>query len=235
MSADEIRQRTQATWDEFYQSAAHLEAVEGMREVAASPRHVRADLEAVSPDVCEYRDCHRQRPRRAFGTPRAGARASWRASCSSPSRCPISRCRCRASLPSGRRQYGVRGSKVQQVQTGSRGSQVQAGPEAGRQRRGHEDSCSHVHSALSRLRPFAHAVSSAHVPHGRWCCTRPGRPQAVASSITSVSASAARRDSTLERFLADTESISSLVSYRAIRRLSVVARGGKMTAIAHGA
>ena len=57
MSADEIRQRTQATWDEFYSLPLVWAAVEGVRQVAESSRHVRDDLEAVSPDVCEYRDC----------------------------------------------------------------------------------------------------------------------------------------------------------------------------------
>jgi hypothetical protein len=57
-----------------------------------------------------------------------------------------------------------------------------------------------------------------------------GAPQAVASSSTSVSASAARSRNTLERFLADSESFSALVSYQALRRLSVVARSGKMKA-----
>jgi hypothetical protein len=60
-----------------------------------------------------------------------------------------------------------------------------------------------------------------------------GAPQAVASSSTAVSAASttgARSRHTLERFLADTESFTSLVSYRAVRRLSVVARGGKMKA-----
>lgn len=53
----------------------------------------------------------------------------------------------------------------------------------------------------------------------------------AASSIASGSARAAEPRTTLGRFLAEYEqSLQSLVSYRAIRRLSVVARGGKMTA-----
>ena len=55
-------------------SAAHLAAVEGLRQVGESAPHVRAALEAVSPDVCEHRDCDRQRARRAVGAPRACAR-----------------------------------------------------------------------------------------------------------------------------------------------------------------
>ena len=52
------------------------------------------------------------------------------------------------------------------------------------------------------------------------------------SALTSGSAAAAAgAASTLGRFLAEYEqSLQSLVSYRAVRRLSVVARGGKMTA-----
>ena len=53
---------------------------------------------------------------------------------------------------------------------------------------------------------------------------------ASTAAITSGSA-AAGAASTLGRFLAEyEESLQSLVSYRAVRRLSVVARGGKMTA-----
>jgi hypothetical protein len=52
--------------------------------------------------------------------------------------------------------------------------------------------------------------------------------QPAASSSTSVGAPAAVPVSTLDRFLADTD--HSLVSYRALRRLSVVARSGKMKA-----
>ena len=56
--------------------SAHLATVRGVREVAARAHHLRADLEAVSPDVREHRDCDRQRPRGALGTPRAGAGAT---------------------------------------------------------------------------------------------------------------------------------------------------------------
>ena len=51
---------------------------------------------------------------------------------------------------------------------------------------------------------------------------------ANAMSASPVVSSASTRGSALERFLADTE--PRLVSYRALRRLSVTARGGKMTA-----
>ena len=50
----------------------------------------------------------------------------------------------------------------------------------------------------------------------------------AAPSAAAVATSAPPRATTLDRFLADTE--QSLVSYRAVRRLSVVARSGKMTA-----
>jgi hypothetical protein len=58
-------------------------------------------------------------------------------------------------------------------------------------------------------------------------------PASSAAAITKGSAAAAAgvAASTLGRFLAEYEqSLQSLVSYRAVRRLSVVARGGKMTA-----
>jgi hypothetical protein len=51
---------------------------------------------------------------------------------------------------------------------------------------------------------------------------------AHANSASPVVSSASTPGSTLERFLADTE--PRLVSYRALRRMSVTARGGKMTA-----
>jgi len=55
--------------------------------------------------------------------------------------------------------------------------------------------------------------------------------QPAVSPSTSVGAPAGARSSTLERYLADSDhTVQSLVSYRALRRLSVVARGGKMKA-----
>jgi hypothetical protein len=54
--------------------------------------------------------------------------------------------------------------------------------------------------------------------------------QPAATASPSVGAAAAA-SSTLDRFLAEAEhTLQSLVSYRAVRRLSVVARGGKMRA-----
>ena len=50
----------------------------------------------------------------------------------------------------------------------------------------------------------------------------------IAAPSAAAVATPAPRATTLDRFLADTE--QSLVSYRAVRRLSVVARSGKMTA-----
>ena len=55
--------------------------------------------------------------------------------------------------------------------------------------------------------------------------------QAAALPGASVGATTSAGTSTLDRFLAEHEQVlQSLVSYRAVRRLSVVARGGKMTA-----
>lgn len=54
---------------------------------------------------------------------------------------------------------------------------------------------------------------------------------ATTAAITSGTARAGVAPGTLDRFLAEYEQArQSLVSYRAVRRLSVVARGGKMTA-----
>ena len=50
----------------------------------------------------------------------------------------------------------------------------------------------------------------------------------AASSAAPLVASTPTRSSIVDRFLADTE--QTLTSYRALRRLSVIARGGKMTA-----
>jgi hypothetical protein len=63
--------------------------------------------------------------------------------------------------------------------------------------------------------------------------SQPAAASGMASAVssTSESARAGAMPTTLGRFLAEYEqSLQSLVSYRAIRRLSVVARGGKMTA-----
>ena len=73
----------------------------------------------------------------------------------------------------------------------------------------------------------ATAALAAHDSRGHLLLAQDGRhPNATSSS--SVASSTPTRASTLERFLADTE--PRLVSYRALRRLSVTARGGKMTA-----
>ena len=53
---------------------AHLEAVEGLREVAARAACLRAPLEALPADVREHRHRDRQRARRALGASRARAR-----------------------------------------------------------------------------------------------------------------------------------------------------------------
>jgi hypothetical protein len=55
--------------------------------------------------------------------------------------------------------------------------------------------------------------------------------QTAASSSTAVGGSVAVASSTLDRYFAEYDQVlQSLVSYRAVRRLSVVARGGKMKA-----
>ena len=70
MSPDEIRRRTQAVWDHFYA----LPRVWRRSRVAADvegPARVRAQLEVVSTDVCQHRDCDRFRPTRTIGSGRA--------------------------------------------------------------------------------------------------------------------------------------------------------------------
>ena len=66
MSADEIRERTQAVWDRFYslqQIWKRSRCVKSLQGAAG----VRPDLEALSADVRQHRHRHRQRPRQSFG------------------------------------------------------------------------------------------------------------------------------------------------------------------------
>ena len=123
--------------------------------------------------------------------------------------------RCRAA--SGRRESEFAGSTDQ-------GSSGRAGGR--RQRRGHEDSCSHVHSALSRLRrSLSHGNATSRRPARARTPRRPSPRQHVGKPHQP------RRDATHARALPRRHRVvHSLVSYRAVRRLSVVARGGKMTA-----
>ena len=79
MALEEIRVGTQGAWDEFYswprvwaRARASVKSIEG-------PPGVRADLEAVSPDVREHRHRHRQRARAAVGQDGAAARARGQA------------------------------------------------------------------------------------------------------------------------------------------------------------
>jgi hypothetical protein len=69
MSADEIRSRTQGVWDRFYALSAIWQRSTCVKSLRARAR-VRADLEAVSADVRQHRDCDRQRARRAIGAAR---------------------------------------------------------------------------------------------------------------------------------------------------------------------
>ena len=62
MSSDEIRARTQDVWDQVLQPAAGLGAI-AVHDVAEGAALLRADLEALPADVCEYRDRDRQRAR----------------------------------------------------------------------------------------------------------------------------------------------------------------------------
>ena len=77
MTADEIRQRTQAVWDRFYSLPAHLGPLQlhAEHKVAAG---VRPDFEALPADVREHRDCDRQRagqPGEPVGPPDRANRA----------------------------------------------------------------------------------------------------------------------------------------------------------------
>ena len=55
MSTDEIRERTQGVWDQFLQHAGGLGALEVRADIARTAG-VCVHFEAVSADVCEYRD-----------------------------------------------------------------------------------------------------------------------------------------------------------------------------------
>jgi radical SAM superfamily enzyme YgiQ (UPF0313 family) len=58
MSTDEIRERTQGVWDNFYGIRENMAAFE-VRSHAARAAGVPVHLEAVSPDVCEHGHFHR--------------------------------------------------------------------------------------------------------------------------------------------------------------------------------
>ena len=66
MSLEEIRVRHAGRLGPVLQLAPHLGAL-ARRRIAAGPRHVRAHLEAVPPDVREHGDRDRQRARRPIG------------------------------------------------------------------------------------------------------------------------------------------------------------------------
>ena len=87
MSAEEIRARTQGVWDRFYSLGAIWQRSTCVKslQVAAG---VRADLEAVSPDVRQHRHRHRQRSRLAVGEVGPAHRQPRPGGCSSRSRCP---------------------------------------------------------------------------------------------------------------------------------------------------
>ena len=67
MSAEEIRSRTQAVWDNFYSIGLDLEAFE-VHQIQPRTPGVRSDLQDLSSDVRRHRNCHRQRPRFMVGT-----------------------------------------------------------------------------------------------------------------------------------------------------------------------
>ena len=72
MSADQIRQGTQATWDSFY-SLSHIWQRSSCVSSLEGAAGIRADFEAVPADVREHRDSDRQRTRRAVREARPGA------------------------------------------------------------------------------------------------------------------------------------------------------------------
>ena len=75
MSPDEIRDRTQAVWDEFY-SFKNIWQRSTLHPDVARAARVRVDLEALSPDVRQHRYRHRQRARVARGEVGAPAGAA---------------------------------------------------------------------------------------------------------------------------------------------------------------
>ena len=102
MALEEIRVGTQGAWDDFY-SWRRIWARSRRRRVAEGARRVRADLEAVSPDVREHRHRDRQRARVAIRGSGPVSRASLppavpRQADAGPGRCRPSRRR--ASLRS---------------------------------------------------------------------------------------------------------------------------------------
>ena len=74
MSLEEIRVGTQGAWDRLLQLAERLGARRESVKSTEGPSRVRADLEAVSPDVREHRHRDRQRARAAVGEDGAAAR-----------------------------------------------------------------------------------------------------------------------------------------------------------------
>ena len=57
----------------FLRVVGNLEAF-NLRAIAPCPHRLRVDFKVVSTDVCQHRNCHRQRPRGAIGPARALAR-----------------------------------------------------------------------------------------------------------------------------------------------------------------
>ena len=92
MSPDEIRRRTQAVWDNFYALPRDLATIAHDRDVEG-PARVRAQLEVISTDVCQYRDCDRFRATHTIGPCRpldggAGPPALYRSPDSAPRSAP---------------------------------------------------------------------------------------------------------------------------------------------------
>ena len=93
MSPDEIRQRTQGVWDDYY-SFAEIWKRAQLREVAEVAAGVRVDLEALPADVRQHRHRHRQRAPQESQPMGTMDRDSVPAAVPGASRCPT--CRCRA-------------------------------------------------------------------------------------------------------------------------------------------
>ena len=84
MSAEEIRDRTQSVWDNFYSLKSHLDALSFLK-IPAFPPGIRVDLENLPADVCRYWNCHGQRASFTVGALGALASKTLPAAVRSPS------------------------------------------------------------------------------------------------------------------------------------------------------
>ena len=203
------RRRTQATWDGST-ACRSIWQRSGVREVAHGARWRSCCISKLYRQMYANTGIATDSARVARSARARACSRRSRAGCSSPSRCRTRRCR------SPRLVAGAAGGNV--VSTAD--TRIKVGFRK-RQRRGHEDP--YLMRTLFVARRCT--VPSSRLAAGRACTRRTSaRPRPRPQRSVAPSPAAQRARPVPRRYRA------VLASYARVRRLSVVARGGKMTA-----